>query len=38
VSKKFDKLDAKLDITQQDVAKVKGFLKMNGFTLPKNDE
>lgn len=35
---KFDKLDGKLDITQQDVAKIKGFLKMNGFTLKKDDE
>ena len=35
---KFDKLDAKLDETKQDVAKIKGFLKMNGFTLTKNKD
>jgi hypothetical protein len=34
---KFDKLDSKLDVTQQDVAKIKGYLKMNGFTLKDYD-
>lgn len=38
MSKKFDKLDSKVDITQQEVAKIKGFLKMNGFSLPKDKE
>lgn len=38
MSEKFDKLDSKLDGTQQDVAKIKGFLKMNGFSLTKNKD
>lgn len=38
MSVKFDKLDNKLDGTQQDIARIKGYLKINGFTLPKNNE